>query len=141
MASRAWRALEAAIDRVLANPGAGQCIVADDEDRIVGSVFLYPGGASAYADDRVEVHPEFRLLAVAPNARGRGIGRALVDECIRRATASGATELGLHTSKSLATATALYEKMGFTRVPERDFQPDGAELVQGYRLMLPGASS
>ena len=79
---------------------------------------------------------EIRLLAVAPHARGRGVARRLVEECIRRARASGASEIGLHTSKSLASAIALYERMGFARVPERDFHPDGAELVQAYRLSL-----
>lgn len=136
MQPSAWDALEAAVKRVLKEPGPAQCIVAEDEWRIVGSVFLYPAGVSAYDGADVQEYPEIRLLAIAPNARRRGVGRALVDECVRRAIASGATELGLHTSKSLGAAIAMYEAMGFTRVPERDFQPEGAELVQGYRLVL-----
>lgn len=135
MAPDAWHALHAAMERVLRDPGSAQCIVADDEERIVGSVFLYPAGAAAYDDDALR-SPELRLLAIAPNARRRGIGRALVEECVRRSQASGAAELGLHTSKSLGAAIALYESMGFRRVPERDFQPKGAELVQGYRLQI-----
>jgi ribosomal protein S18 acetylase RimI-like enzyme len=136
MTPSAWQALEAAVEGVLKNPGPAECIVAEDAERLVGSVFLYPAGAALYARAEQQAYPELRLLAIAPNARRRGVGRALVDECIRRAHASGASELGLHTSKSLAAAIAMYESMGFTRVPERDFQPDGAELVQGYRLML-----
>ena len=141
MTPSAWGALEAAVERALKKPGPAQCIVAEDDQRIVGSVFLYPAGASAYAGGEVQTYPEIRLLAIAPNARRRGIGRALVDECIRRAIASGATELGLHTSKSLVAAIAMYEAIGFTRVPERDFQPEGAELVQGYRLGLNGIAT
>jgi ribosomal protein S18 acetylase RimI-like enzyme len=137
MTPGAWKALDGAVDAVLRDPGDAQCIVAEDESgRIVGSVFLYPAGAAAYDTDAEVTSPEFRLLAVSPSARNRGIGRALVEECARRARASGATELGLHTSKSLAGAIALYEALGFTRAPERDFRPDGAELVQGYRLAL-----
>ncbi len=136
MEPKAWRALESAMNAVLDDPGAAECIVAEDDGRIVGSVFLYPAGAAAYRGGNVQPSPEFRLLAVAPNARGRGVGRALVEECVRRSRATGATELGLHTSKSLTAAIALYEAMGFTRVPDRDFRPDGAELVQGYRLSL-----
>jgi ribosomal protein S18 acetylase RimI-like enzyme len=137
MEPRAWKAFARAMNSALEDRGTGQCIVADDDGRLVGSVFLYAGGTSAYGNenDRLEA-PEFRLLAVAPNTRGRGIGRALVEECIRRAKASGAHELGLHTSKSFAAAIAMYEAMGFTRVPERDFQPEGAELVEGYRLAI-----
>jgi ribosomal protein S18 acetylase RimI-like enzyme len=136
MEAPAWRALESAMKTVLRHPGDAHCIVAEDEGRIVGSVFLYPAGATPYEAGEVLSSPELRLLAVAPNARGRGIGRALVEECIRRSRSGGATELGLHTSKSLASAIALYESMGFARATERDFRPEGAELVQGYRLML-----
>jgi ribosomal protein S18 acetylase RimI-like enzyme len=99
-------------------------------------VFLYPADVAPYDGGNVQPLPELRLLAIAPNARRRGIGRALVDECIRRSKMSGAAALGLHTSKSLGAAIAMYEAMGFRRVPERDFQPEGAELVQGYQLAL-----
>jgi ribosomal protein S18 acetylase RimI-like enzyme len=81
-----------------------------------------------------------RLVAVTPDLRGRGIARALVDECIRRARASGATALGLHSSRSMRAAVRLYERIGFVRDPERDFQPPGAELVEGYLLRLDGSA-
>ena len=64
------------------------------------------------------------------------IGGALVDECVRRARATGASVLGLHTSRSMRAAMRLYERMGFVRDPEHDFQPPGAELVEGYLLRL-----
>ena len=57
-------------------------------------------------------------------------------ECVRRARSAGAHELGLHTSRSMRSAIRLYTRLGFTRAPERDFQPPGAELVEGYRLAL-----
>jgi ribosomal protein S18 acetylase RimI-like enzyme len=63
-----------------------------------------------------------------------------VDECVRRARASGASELGLHTSESLRAAIRMYERMGFERAPEFDFQPEGAELITAYRLDLTGDS-
>jgi len=59
-----------------------------------------------------------------------------MDECVRRARRAGATELGLHTSRSMRVAMRMYERMGFTRAPEHDFQPPGAELVEAYRLSL-----
>jgi ribosomal protein S18 acetylase RimI-like enzyme len=85
--------------------------------------------------------PELRLLAVADEARGSGVGRALVAECSHRASAAGAPALGLHTSRSMAAAITLYEKLGFQRAPEFDFQPDGAELVTAYRLELESLES
>jgi ribosomal protein S18 acetylase RimI-like enzyme len=76
------------------------------------------------------------MLAVAKSARGQGVGKALVNECIRRAKAHGAKALGLHTSDSLRVAIKMYESMGFVRDPKYDFQPDGAELVMAFRLDL-----
>lgn len=133
----AWEGLESAVRAALASNDPIERIVATNDDHIVGSVFLYPPASRAYSftDARAD-WPELRLLAVAPAWRGRGVARALVVECIRRARAMGAEELGLHTSCSMHAAIELYRHMGFVRAPERDFRPPGAELVEGYRLML-----
>jgi len=137
MEPESWAGLSAAVRAALASSDPMERIVADDHGTLIGSVLLYPASARAYGDLAVEASsPELRLLAVAREARGRGVGRALVDECIRRARQSGAAALGLHTSKSMATAMQLYERMGFERAPELDFQPPGAEVVWGYRLGL-----
>ena len=86
---------------------------------------------------RADASPwRLRLLAVASSARGMGVGTALVEECVRRARAMGATVLGLHTSRSMQVAVGMYERMGFVRVPAHDFQPPGAELVTAYQLPL-----
>lgn len=132
-----WAELDGAIRGALASSAPADCIVADDGGKIVGSVMLYPAKADAYGDlARAMDTPEVRLVAVAPESRGRGIARALMEECIRRARGWGAAALSLHTSRSLRAAMALYAGMGFRRTPETDFQPPGAELVEGYRLML-----
>jgi len=136
MSDATWKGFSGAMDSVLDDSGDGQIIVVDDGYRIVGSVFYFGAGTRAYGDDPLLAAPEFRLLAVDPHGRGRGVGRALVEECIRRAKASGSRELGLHTSKSFASAVAMYQQMGFARVPERDFHPPGGEVVEGYRLGL-----
>jgi GNAT superfamily N-acetyltransferase len=132
-----WRGLEQALHNALASDEAVERIVADDEGNIVGSAMLYASEMDAYGalGSRLTA-PEIRLVAVAPEARGRGIARALVGECIRRAREQGANEVGLHTSGSMRAAMAMYANMGFVRAPERDFQPPGAELVEGYRLIL-----
>jgi GNAT superfamily N-acetyltransferase len=139
MTPSAWAALDGAVRAALASDERMDRLVAERDGRLVGSVLLYPPAADAYAGSAARVRwPEVRLLAVAPEARGAGVGRALMDECVRRARAMGAAELGLHTSASMRAAMRMYERMGFVRAPEYDFRPPGAELVEAYRLDLGG---
>ncbi|HYR10478.1 MAG TPA: GNAT family N-acetyltransferase [Longimicrobium sp.] len=132
----AWAGLAGAIDAGLDAEGADR-IVAERDGRLLGSVALFPPAANAYPDETGPASwPVLRLLAVSPEARGMGVGQALVEECVRRARRMGATELGLHTSRSMAAAIRMYRRMGFVRAPDHDFQPPGAELVEAYRLPL-----
>jgi predicted N-acetyltransferase YhbS len=137
MEPSAWAGLEQALRTALSTDGPAEWIVAERGGRIVGSVMLYPPATDAYAGAAARMRwPELRLLSVAPEVRGGRVGQALVDECVRRARRMGAEELGLHTSRSMAAARRMYRRMGFVRAPEHDFQPGGAELVEGYRLVL-----
>ncbi len=137
MEPAAWTGLEAAVRAALDSAGPAERIVAERDGVIVGSVMLFPPAADAYGGLATEVPwPELRLLAVAPEARGLGVGQLLVDECVVRARRAGAVALGLHTSRSMQAAKRMYERMGFVRVPEHDFRPPGAELVEGYALRL-----
>jgi ribosomal protein S18 acetylase RimI-like enzyme len=132
-----WAGLEQAIHAALASDAPVERIVADDHGTLIGSVMLYPPATKAYGNMLAELSwPEVRLVSVAPESRGRGVARALMDECLRRARRTGATAIGLHTSRSMRAATAMYTRMGFVRVPEFDHQPPGAELVEAYRLAL-----
>jgi GNAT superfamily N-acetyltransferase len=137
MERRAWAGLDRAVRAALDASAVAECIVAEHDAALVGSVFLFPASADAYAGLVAPPRwPELRLLAVAPEARGLGVGAALVRECARRARAAGAGALGLHTSASMAAARRMYARLGFERAPEHDFRPDGAELVEAYRLPL-----
>lgn len=140
MAPDAWAGLDAAVRAALRSDAPAEHIVAEDAaGRLLGSVFLFAPAAEAYGGATPRVAwPELRLLAVAAEARGAGVGRALVEECVRRARSLGAPALGLHTSRSMRLAIALYEALGFERDPAHDFQPPGAELVTAYRLPLDG---
>jgi GNAT superfamily N-acetyltransferase len=132
----AWAGLSGAIRSALEVEDAER-IVAERDGRLLGSVMLFPPASDAYRGKTGPARwPELRLLAVAPGARGQGIGEALVEECVRRARRMGASELGLHTSRSMAAAMRMYHRMGFVRAFDHDFQPPGAELVEGYRLPL-----
>jgi predicted N-acetyltransferase YhbS len=137
MEPEAWKGLHGAILGAFDTVAAAEMIVAEVEGRLAGSVMLFPARADAYAGAvRPLERPEVRMLAVAPWARGRGIGSILMRECVRRAKESGARELGIHTSRSMRAARELYRRMGFRRIPADDFQPPGGELVEAHALSL-----
>ena len=137
MSSTSYATLQRALHEALASNEQSHRLVAELEGMLLGSVMLYPPAVAAYGDlAQPAPWPELRLLAVVPEARGLGIGELLVHECIRRLRAAGASELGLHTATSMRGAMRLYERMGFVRAPEYDFQPEGTDLVQAYRLSL-----
>lgn len=135
-----WEAYRQNIVTTLANAKPATLIVAEKEGALVGSVLLYPAGGDMRAPGRGKATtltwPEVRLLAVTPAARGSGAGRRLMDECIRRARAAGATALTLHTTDMMQVAMQLYERMGFERAPDLDFSPAPAITVKGYKLAL-----
>lgn len=81
---------------------------------------------------------EFRMLAVAPTARRRGIGRALVRACADRARAAGARRLWLSSGRSMTAAHAMYASMGFTRTPDRDWEPEPGDRLLTFALVLGG---
>jgi ribosomal protein S18 acetylase RimI-like enzyme len=78
---------------------------------------------------------ELHLLAVRPGERRGGIGRALVAAVIERARASGCQRLLLWSQPTMLAAHGLYETLGFSRVPERDYNQRGRSF-QFYRLEL-----
>ena len=137
MSPSAWAGLQGAVHAALDSTEQMHRVVAEHDGRLVGSVLLYPPTSDAYGSGgpKVSWH-ELRLLAVAAEARGLGVGRLLVEECIQRARTDGAKAIGLHTSQSMGEAIRLYARAGFERVPEFDFRPDGAELVEAYVLRL-----
>lgn len=137
MSPEAWAALDRAVRAALPKTEGMERIVAERGDSLVGSVRLYPAGENSYGDLGQPLPvPEIRLLAVAPGDRGLGVGRMLVEECVRRARRAGATELGLHTSVSMQSAIRLYRDLGFVRAPSHDFRAEGAELVEAFRLRI-----
>jgi ribosomal protein S18 acetylase RimI-like enzyme len=114
-------------------------IVAKQNSEIIGSVLLYSKGTVIAIPGSAPITlswPEVRLLAVAPAARGQGVGAALMQECVQRARHSGARALALHTADIKNAALRLYERMGFQRAPELDFEPAPGVTAKGYLLAL-----
>jgi ribosomal protein S18 acetylase RimI-like enzyme len=81
------------------------------------------------------------MQAVAKPARGRGVGRLLAQACIDRARAADAEAVVICTATNMAPAHALYDSLGFTRLPERDWRPIPSVLLLAYRLALRPAST
>ena len=134
-----WEGYRQNIIATLAAAAPGTQIVALDDDRVVGAVLLYPAGASIEKPDGTTftlTWPEVRLLAVAPSDRGRGVGAALMNECIRRARSAGATAMTLHTTDVMEAAMRLYERLGFERAHDLDLEPAPGLIAKGYRLDL-----
>ena len=65
-------------------------------------------------------------LYVAPNQRGRGLGRALLEAALELARVAGAARMDLGTSEDDTAARALYESCGFTN---RESRPDGPTML------------
>lgn len=115
--------------------GATLLVAVDANDTVLGSVtFCRPG--SPYAEVAEPGEAEFRMLGVAPSARGRGVGNGLVQACLDLARQHGDTAVVLSSRPTMRTAHRIYERFGFVRIPERDHEPvPGIELIS-YRLEL-----
>jgi ribosomal protein S18 acetylase RimI-like enzyme len=115
----------------------GTVLVAVDEhtDRPLGAVtFVLPG--SRYSELAGAGEAEFRMLAVDPAAQGRGVGRLLVGECLRRAAAAGCSAVVLCYRDFATVAHRLYTAMGFERIPERDWEPAPGVRLLGMRATV-----
>ena len=105
--------------------------VAEVDGRRAGSVLCVAG-----PDERTA---RLRILLVTPEARGRGVGSRLVDECVRFAKDAGYTRLTLWTNDVLTSARRIYEAAGFTLDDEEAHHSFGRDLVgQHWSLDLTG---
>ena len=109
-----WPAFRSRIAAMSALAETGEIIVAEQDGRIVGAV-AYIGPDRPKNDFFQAEWPIMRMLVVAPEAQGQGVGRALACECIGRARRDGASVFALHTSELMRVALPMYERMGFRR--------------------------
>jgi DNA-binding MarR family transcriptional regulator/GNAT superfamily N-acetyltransferase len=111
-------------------PGREQCWVAERAGRMLGAIMLVDAGDGV---------AQLRMLHVEPEARGQGIGGALVVACIAFARAAGYARLRLWTHAVLLSARRLYAAAGFTLVSTEDHDHFGAtERGEIWELPLDG---
>lgn len=110
-------------------------VATDPADALLGSVTICPDG-SPWREIAAPDEGEFRMLAVAPSAQGRGVGARLVELVLRRARTEGRRAVVLSSLPAMTAAHRVYERLGFVPVPERDWQPVAGPVLRAYRREL-----
>jgi ribosomal protein S18 acetylase RimI-like enzyme len=134
----AYYELLADIGRFTQVPDAKVLVALSHTDDLLGGL-VYFGDMAHYGSGGTATQEKnasgIRLLGVDPAARGQGVGSALTEACIEMATASGGTQIVLHTTQAMQVAWKMYEKLGFQRSKDLDFLQEGFPVF-GFRLKL-----
>ena len=111
------------------DPARERCWIAEKDGENVGSVFLVKKSASV---------AKLRLLLVESSARGLGIGKRLVEECIRFARQACYKKVMLWTQSELAAARRIYQRAGFKLVAEKKHESWGRNdlVAETWELKL-----
>ena len=135
----AWERYSQNILDVRSRMTESELLIAVEDGEIVGSATFYPARIKRTQSEWPCRWTGARLIAVLPDRRRRGIGKALVEECIRLSRDQNAAAFALHTTPYMELAQGMYERMGFVRVPEYDFHPRPEMTVMAYKFDLSDA--
>jgi len=131
MSPDAWSTFASEIANVRGRMAQAELLVAERDGVLVGAVTLFTGWRGAQ-----EGTAGVRLLSVLPDQRGGGVGRALMEGCIRRARETGNRRVVLTTTQEMGTARDLTESVGFVRETALDHEPAPGVRAEGYALDL-----
>ena len=135
----AWERYAQSILDVRSRMTESELLIAVEDGEIVGSATFYPARLKRTQSEWPSEWTGARLIAVLPERRGRGIGKAIVEECIHISRDQNAAAFALHTTPYMELARGMYERMGFVRVPEYDFHPRPEMTVMAYKYELSDA--
>ncbi len=116
--------------------GADVLVAVDGAGEVLGGVTYVPDRSSPFAEFDEPDAAGIRMLAVATEAQGRGVGEALTRACIDRAITAGKAQIVLHSTEWMTAAHRIYERLGFRRDPAMDTMVDHAFWLRGFRLRL-----
>jgi ribosomal protein S18 acetylase RimI-like enzyme len=122
MPEHAWNSWMDNISREV-HSGAGVLLAAARQGERLGVVKFLPDASQSTLGQWPPGAGTMRILAVRPQARGRGVGHLLVKECLTRAGQLKLPGLFLYTGTFMQAARHIYEKLGFARAPEYDRHP------------------
>jgi GNAT superfamily N-acetyltransferase len=108
-------------------------VAVDDAGRLLGTVTIAEPG-SPWREIGTDDQLEFRMLAVSPAARGRGVGELMTRWVLDCAVERGFAAVALSSSEKMHAAHRLYERLGFRRTPELDWRPEPDVPLITYRL-------
>ena len=113
--------------------GADIWVAVGDRGELLGSITWCPIG-STWREIARDDEGEFRMLAVAADARRQGVARTLIQACLDEARATGLSGVAISTMAEMTDAHRVYGRLGFLRAPEDDWSPvPGVDLL-AFRL-------
>jgi ribosomal protein S18 acetylase RimI-like enzyme len=116
-------------------------VAVGEEGRLLGTVTYCPVGSSYREVASGVTEGEFRMLAVAPEARGTGVGEALARMCVERSEELGYDAVVLSSMPRQEQAQRIYARLGFRRTPELDWRPRADIELLAFRLDLKSPTS
>jgi len=131
-----WDGYLGSLADVAGRAGYATVLVAVAGGRIVGTAIVELDRAIDGAGGLRPGQANIRLLAVDPRARGRGVGRRLVEACVQVAWRAGKEVVTLHTTEEMAAAQRLYRSLGFRRDRSGDVALHPDLVLQAFRLPL-----
>ncbi|MDA0165346.1 GNAT family N-acetyltransferase [Solirubrobacter ginsenosidimutans] len=114
---------------------AAELLVAVDAEQLLGTVTFVPDGGPL-GEIATDDETEFRMLAVSPAAQGRGVGTELLRRVVEETASRGRAGVVCSSQPAMRAAHRIYERLGFTRDPQRDWSPlPGVDLL-AFALLL-----